>query len=182
MQVDKIIGVTMQKYPLAPPLPIISDPASLPDGVVKLGELTDTLNYHQRFAFYQNNGFVSIVEIDQRTLPDGKERLAYFQTDFPDEFLTWFPKTLTAFRLPPGQSPYTGMMIPNESVGGEMLSLSRAMAAGGDGRPGYSVYNFSRADHDGIGLMEITWIENFLFQGGLLDFIQSLGEEAAAPN
>lgn len=164
----------MKTYPISAPLSEITNPAILPIGVVELGQIVDTLNFNQRFVFYNNHGHLSIVEIDQRTLPNGKEMRGFYQSDFPMDFLTWFPKILAAFRLPPNTTPYSTMMTPEESVGGEMLAISRAVAAGGDGRPGYSVFNFSRACHDGQDLMEITWIESFLFEGGLLKLIESM--------
>lgn len=167
----------MQIYPLSQSLPKISNPTSLPLGIVELGQIVDTLNFNQRFVFYKNNGFLSIVEIDQRTLPNGLEMLEFYQSDFPATFLSWFPRTLAAFRLPPGSSPYTQMMTPEERIGGEMLAISRDVAAGGLGRPGYSVYNLSRAHHDGQGLMKITWMENFLYEGGLLNFIDEIDFE-----
>lgn len=164
----------MKSSPLSPSLPKILDPVILPSGVSELGEIVDPLNFNQRFVFYNNNDFLSIVEIDQRTLPNGKEMLALYQSDFPKDLLTWLPATLALFRQPPGTSPYAKMMTPEECVDGEMLAISRDMAAGGSGRPGYSVYNFSRAHHNGHGLMKITWMENFLYQGGLLDFLERI--------
>ncbi|MCG9683544.1 hypothetical protein L1D31_13290 [Vibrio sp. Isolate23] len=164
----------MKSYPLSPSLPKILDPAALPSGVSELGQIVDTSNFNQRFVFYKNNGFLSIVEIDQRTLPNGTEMLALYQSDFPSDLLTWLPNTLALFRQPPGTSPHSKMMTSEECIDGEMLAISRDVAAGGSGRPGYSVYNFSRAHHDSYGLMKITWMENFLYQGGLLDFIEGI--------
>lgn len=161
----------MNTYPFSQPLPKISDPASLPFGVMELGQITDTLNHNQRYVFYKNNGFLSIVEIDERTLPNGREILAFYQTDFPNAFFTWLPRTLADFRQPPNKSPYSRMMPPEECIDGEMLTISRDISAGGPGRPGYSIYNLSRAHHDGQGLMKLTWMENFLYQGGLLNYI-----------
>lgn len=164
----------MNTYPASTPLQIITDPVSLPTGIAEIGQIVDTLNYNHRFVFYKNHGHLSIVKIVQRTMPNGRDVQRFYQTDFPMAFLTWFPRVLAAFRLAPGASRSSTMMSPEESVSGEMLAIARAVAAGGDGRPGYSVYNFSRACHKGIGLMQITWIESFLFEGRLLKLIKSM--------
>jgi hypothetical protein len=115
----------------------------------------------------------------------------YYQSDFPLKFLTWFPETLTKFRLPPGQSPYRGFMTPDENVDGEMLAISRDMALGGPDKPGYTVHNFSRHqkpsgkpgiyhEEDWFEPMYACWTEEFLFEGGLLDFITRIAHHGHA--
>ena len=170
------------KYPLAEPLLYINDEKNLPAGVVYLGELVRPSK--GKYIFYINQkDYLSIVYIYLNPIKkDGSYR--YWQSDFPLKFLSWFPETLEKFRR--GESPYRGFMTPEENVDGEMLAISRDMALGGPDKPGYTVYNFSRHQKAGKPLvyhddgeewfwpMYACWTEEFLFEGGLLDFIRSL--------
>ena len=99
------------------------------------------------------------------------------------EFLTWFSKSLTEFQKSPieGGLPAGAMTSADEDVGGEMLCIQRAVGAGG-GHGGYTVRNRSRCKK-GYDINtefepdDISWSDNFLFEGGLLDLIKDLGEK-----
>ncbi len=62
-----------------------------------------------------------------------------------------------------------------------MLCIQRAMDAG-NRQQGYIIMNRSRNDHsdiwkDSYHPQEIVFAENFLFEGGLLDLIETLGNK-----
>jgi hypothetical protein len=85
-------------------------------------------------------------------------------------------------------------MTPEENVDGEMLAIARDMALGGPDQPGYTVYNFSRHQNGGepcvyhedgeewFSPMFACWTEEFLFEGGLLKFIENLGHQVFGKN
>lgn len=172
------------RYPVSDPLPYIDDENNLPNGVVKLAELSESeYKAWEKYALYlSQNKFLSIVYIFKAR----GGSLCYYQCDFPLRFLSWFPETLEKFRLPPGQSPYRGFMTPDENVDGEMLAISRDMAIGNRQEPGYTAHNFSRhqycgepapwtdAPNEPFWEMSMTWTEKYLFDGGLLELIQHL--------
>jgi hypothetical protein len=176
------------QYPVSDPLPYINDERNLPAGVVQLGELSEKES--KKYAFYTNqvNHLSIVYMLYDPFKKDGS--FLYYQCDFPMKFLIWFPNTLEKFRLPPDQSPYRGFMTPEENVDGEMLAISRKMAADGKNKPGYGVYNFSRHNDHGhpakwddtniesFWPMSMTWTEEFLFEKGLLDLIKDLARKA----
>ena len=167
------------KYPLSDPLPYINDEKNLPSGVIWLGEFFEKDNGNHVFYINQKD-YLSIAFIYLHPLKNDGSYL-YYQSDFPLKFLTWFPETLTKFR----NGQYRGFMTPEENVDGEMLAIARDMALGGPDKPGYTVYNFSRHQkagkprvyhaEDWFHPMYACWTEEFLFEGGLLKFIEDLG-------
>lgn len=158
-------------------MPVISDCTSSlfpPVGGTELGNITDSLNYNQRFTFFLNNKALTIIESREIITPKGKVWKYFPQKDFPLEFITWFPKALEQFRDPDG--PFEGLMTPKICVGGEMLAICREIAAGGNGIPGYGIYNFSRTHSGYSAPMSISWMESFLYEGGMLKFIKGLSK------
>ena len=173
--------VKKAKYPLKPQLPEILDHERLPTGAVELARIKNRLNYPKDFVFVNNNGGLSILETDTRIMGDGQERYFCFQTDFPLGFLSWFPRALQEFQKPPikGGLPAGAMVSSDQDVEGEMLCIFRLMDAGNH-QQGYSVMNRSRSERN-VGTenyfvaQEISFQENFLYEGGLLQLIEDLG-------
>ncbi|RMQ44349.1 hypothetical protein ALQ04_02214 [Pseudomonas cichorii] len=159
-----------ERYPLKPPLAQINDPQNLPAGVRLLSRIQDTqVPSGEHYLFFANEGGLSILHACER--PSGG--YLYEQSDFPQRFLDWFAPALRDFRKPSGQGTSSRLSAPVQEVGGEMLTLERGMAVGGEGEPGYIVNNWSRkrvlpglGDH--FMPMNVAWSERFLFQGGLL--------------
>ena len=175
--------ISKPKYPIKNNLPQIDRHDQLPDGAIKLAEIQDRLNsQYDTLVFVKNNGGLSILEYTDKTLKDGSPLYVCGQRDFPMEFLSWFAKALTEFQKPPAEGglPAGAMTSADEDVGGEMLCIQRAMGAG-RGHGGYAVRNRSRCRR-GYDINtefephDVSWGDNFLYEGGLLDLIKDLGE------
>ncbi|MDO7927991.1 hypothetical protein Q6A51_14440 [Pseudomonas sp. KFB-139] len=163
-----------ERYPLKPPLALIDDPQSPPAGARLLNQIQNPQAPGEHYLFFANNGALSILRGYAR--PDGQHQ--YEQSDFPQRFLDWFAPALRDFRKRAAQDVSSHLSSPVQEVGGEMLTLERGMAVGGDGEPGYIVNNWSRKRYlpgleDHFMPMNVAWTEDFLFKGGL---IRLLGE------
>ena len=170
------------KYKVINNLPAIRHHDQLPDDAIEIGRLYDPLE-NDTWVFAKHKQSLSIIDASSYQLKDGTPRYAIAQNDFPMEFLSWFSKALTEFQKPPieGGLPPGAMTSADESVGGEMLCIQRAMAGGG-GLGGYTVRNRSRCKRGNDIETEfephtVSWGDTFLFEDGLLDLIKKLGEE-----
>lgn len=171
------------KYTIKPHLPKIMDHNDLPPGAIELARINDALNYKKYFVFVNNNGALSIVKAKTKYLKTGGTRYHCDQTDLPLAFLSWFPKALREFQKPPAEGGLHagGMTSADKDVDGEMLCIQRSMDAGNH-QQGYCAVNRSRCDR-GVRLeghfrpQEITFAENFLYEGGLLALIEDLGDQ-----
>lgn len=158
-----------ERYPLKPPLALIDDPQSPPAGVRLLNQIENPQAPGEHYMFFANNGGLSILRAYAR--PDGGYQ--FEQSDFPQRFIDWFAPALRDFRKPAAQDASSRLSSPAQEVGGEMLTLERGMAVGGDGSPGYIVNNWSRKRYlpglEGHYMpMNVAWTEDFLFNGGLI--------------
>lgn len=169
-------------YSLKVALPEITRHDFLPAGCTVLADLKDnTCSTH--WYFVKNNGFLSILDVANRTLADGSNYYRCSNDDFPLEFLTWFPDALIEFQKTPAEGGlYAGAMTtPDIEVGGEMLCVQRALGVDQD-RGGYAVMNRSRCvKNKNIEISftphEVIWASRFLYDGGLLDLIKYLGQK-----
>ena len=179
--------ISKAPYPVKPDLPLISRHDQLPAGAVELAKITESTQ-GGLFYFVNNNGFLSILNVTEpgRTLANGRPYYRCSQDDFPLEFLTWFPIALEEFQKPPveGGLPAGGMATPDTDVGGEMLSIIRALGSD-QGRGGYGVDNYSRCVRGrdietSFAPHSVSWASRFLYEGGLLSLIKELGEKLRA--
>lgn len=158
-----------ERYPLKPPLALIDDPQSPPAGARLLNQIQNPQAPGEHYLFFANNGGLSILR--GYAQPDGQHQ--YEQSDFPQRFLDWFAPALRDFRKSAAQDASSRLSSPVQEVGGEMLTLERGMAVGGDGSQGYIVNNWSRKRYlpglEGHFMpMNVAWTEDFLFNGGLI--------------
>ena len=167
------------KYPQKEPLPKIENDLIYPDGAVELAKIVDTLNFGNTIFFLKYRKYLIIARARKEILT-GDKRFSVGQFDAPLEVLHWFSEALGEFIKPSSQGgPHPGAMTSkDEDVGGEMLCLQRAMDAGNN-QGGYVIVNRSRPSRlfDGYSPSEITFPENLLYQGGLLNLIKTLGEK-----
>ena len=172
------------KYPIKNNITQINRHDQLPPGATKLAEIRDSLNsQYDTLMFVKNSGSLSILNHATRVKKDGSPFYRCSQSDFPMEFLPWFAKALTEFQKPPieGGLPSGAMTSTDEDVGGEMLCIQRAMGAG-NGHGGYTIRNRSRCKRGNDIDTEfephtVSWGDNFLFEGGLLDLIKDLRKQ-----
>jgi hypothetical protein len=171
-------------YPIKPALPEISRHDQLPNGAIEIAKITE-FTEGGLFYFVKNNGSLSVLNVTEpgRTLANGQPYYRCSQTDFPLEFLIWFPKALDDFQKSPSEGGlHAGAMTtPDIEVGGEMLCLQRALGVDRD-RGGYAVINRSRCEKNknpetSFTPHELILASRFLYEGGLLDLIKNLGEK-----
>lgn len=169
-------------YPVKPDLPLITRHNQLPSGCRLLAEIPDNTT-DRRLYFVANNGHLSILDMVDRQFDDGDSYYRCAQHDFPLEFLIWFPIALEEFQKSPveGGLHAGAMCTPDMEVGGEMLSIIRALGSD-QGRGGYGVDNYSRCMR-GMDIEttfsphSVSWASRFLYEGGLLNLIIELGEK-----
>lgn len=168
-------------YPVKPDLPLITRHNQLPSGCRLLAEIPDNTT-DRRLFFVANNGYLSILDMVDRQFDDGDHYYRCAQDDFPLEFLIWFPIALEEFQKPPAEGGLHagGMATPDMDVGGEMLSIIRALGSD-QGRGGYGVDNYSRCMRGRdiettFSPHSVSWASRFLYEGGLLKLIIGLGE------
>ncbi|PPC75025.1 hypothetical protein C4K68_22630 [Pokkaliibacter plantistimulans] len=164
-----------ERYPLKPPLALIDDPQSPPAGARLLNQIQNPQAPGEHYLFFANNGGLSILR--SYAQPDGQHQ--YEQSDFPQRFVDWFAPALRDFRKPAVQDTSSRLSSPAQEVGGEMLTLERGMAVGGDGSQGYIVNNWSRKRYlpglEGHFMpMNVAWTEDFLFNGGLIRLLSDI--------
>ncbi len=177
--------ISKAPYPVEIDLPLIEKHDQLAAGCTHLTNIRDnTADRH--LYFVRNNGHLSILDVVDRPLPDGGRYQRCAQDDFPLEFLIWFPIALEEFIKPPAEGGLHagGMSTPDMEVGGEMLSLIRALGSD-QGRGGYGVDNYSRCKrgYDPETEFEphsVSWASRLLYDGGLLDLIKDLGKRYQA--
>lgn len=174
--------ISKAPHAIKPDVPKIERHDDLPVGCKELASIQDnTCSTH--WYFVNNNGFLSILDVADRTLNDGSHYYRCSHDDFPLEFLSWFEGALIEFQKPPteGGLHAGAMTTPNINVGGEMLCIQRALGVDQD-RGGYIVENNSRCkrNYDPETEFEphgVCWASRFLYEGGLLDLIKNLGEK-----
>jgi hypothetical protein len=164
------------RYPLKSPLALIDDPHNPPAGARLMNQIKNPHAPGEHYLFFANNGGLSILHA--YAWPDGGYRFA--QSDFPQRFIDWFAPALRDFRKPAEQDASSRLSSQVQEVGGEMLTLERGMAVGGDGSPGYIVNNWSRklyfpgGREDHFMPMNVAWSDDFLFSGGLIRLLGDL--------
>jgi hypothetical protein len=170
-------------YPQKPLLPKITHHETLPSDAVELARINDRLNFNDLRVFLKIEQTLVIVKVSGPGITKNP-MYVISQFELPLGFLPWFADALNGFRKPPAEGGlHAGAMTSaDEDVEGEMLCIQRAMDAG-NGLGGYVVVNRSRTDrlwlddpHD-YRASEITFPENFLYEGGLLQLITELGEK-----
>jgi hypothetical protein len=161
-----------------PPLIEITDPDNPPKGIRLLARIEDKLNYKgDFFSFYQQSNYLSIVNHWIVTPKNQPAYLATQQFDAPLAVLPWFVDKLDFFLKPSTQGglPANKIATDKELVGGERLTLTRAMDAGNARREGgYSIYNLNRANYSNSVHQGVTFSDSYLFHGGLLDLFKDL--------
>ncbi len=170
------------KYKQETLLPKLEKDLAYPQGFIELSRLKDTLNDGDYLFLFRYDDFIIFCEICEETL-QGDQRFSVSQFEAPLELLRWFPRALEEFVKPSSQGGlHPGAMTSrDEDVGGEMLCVQRAMDIGNN-QGGYYIVNRSREDRfikslNDYGPMEICFPENFLYEGGLLNLIKTLGEK-----
>ena len=169
------------KYPQEALMPEFVDHLTIPAGYVELARIVDDLNYKRTLYFFRyERKYLAIVSA-RTTVPIEDHRYTIGQFEAPLEMLVWFSKTLGEFIKPSSQGGlHPGAMTSgDEDVGGEMLCIQRAMDAGNN-QSGYTIVNRSRPNRlyrTAYRPSRITFPENFLYQGGLLNLIKTLGEK-----
>ncbi|HTF95542.1 MAG TPA: hypothetical protein VL995_05395 [Cellvibrio sp.] len=169
-------------YPVKPDLPSITRHDQLPTGCKQLASISDNTS-DRHLYFVNNHGFLSILDMVDRQRKDGSWLYHCAQDDFPLELLIWLPIALEEFQKPPAEGGLHagGIATPDMNVGGEMLSLVRALGSD-QGRGGYGVDNYSRCVRDknietSFTPHSVSWASRFLYEGGLLNLIIELGEK-----
>jgi len=163
-----------------PPLPEITHHEKLPQGAREIARIKSG---EPLYVFVKYEKWLIILK------PGGFKKYTIAQMDLPLGFLNWFPQALDNFRKPPAEGGLrAGAMVSDgELVEGEELCIMREM---GDQAwpekgppPGYAVENRSRLEHDYEDIpelrdpQEISFSEQFLFEGGLLSLIRRLGAQ-----
>ena len=170
------------KYSQKKFLPEIDNHLKIPHTYTEVARIRDVSNYVDIYLFFQCDQYLVIAVVDDK-IEFGDPRYGVDQFEAPLELLTWFPNALEEFIKPSSQGGlHPGAMTsPDEDVGGEMLCIQRAMDAGNN-QGGYYIVNRSREDRymkslNGYSPMEMSFPENLLYQGGLLNLIKTLGEK-----
>lgn len=167
------------KYSQEKLLPEIDNHFKIPQVYKEIARIRDTSNYGDMCLFLKYNQYLVIALVDDE-IEFGDPRYGVDQFEAPLELLTWFPKALDEFIKPSSKGGlHPGAMTSqDEDVGGEMLCVQRAMDAGNN-QGGYTIVNRSRPSrlYHGYNPSRMTFPENFLYQGGLLDLIKDLGEK-----
>ncbi|GAB3528826.1 hypothetical protein [Photobacterium alginatilyticum] len=172
------------QYPQLKQLPDLTNIKDLENYAIKLGEIQDSVNQNIKYVFVNNINHLSILEHRTKKLDDGSISFRSYQTDFPLQFLAWFIEALIDFRKAPENGGlHSGAMVTNDQcIDGEMLCIKRAMAYDGPGIPGYSIVNRSRRNRNLSSEIiyfpqEISFSEQFIFNGGLIKLIQDLADK-----
>ncbi|HAS6175133.1 TPA: hypothetical protein I7148_00235 [Vibrio vulnificus] len=163
----------IQKYPVQPALPTITQHEQLPTGAIEIGRLLDTTEVEDLYVLVKRNNYLSIL-----TAYKNLKTHQYYcdQFDFPLRVLSLFPKALEEFRKPPaGGGLHAGTMTSaDENVDGEMLCVQLA-------KQGYHLVNLSRqsplGDVDSYMPTRISFSYHFLYDLGFLDLLKKLGEQ-----
>ncbi|WP_347360641.1 hypothetical protein [Vibrio vulnificus] len=163
----------IQKYPVQPALPTITQHDQLPTGAIEIGRLLDTTEAEDLYVLVKRDNYLSILTA-YRNLKTHQYYCKQF--DFPLRVLSWFPKALEEFRKPPvaGGLHAGAMTSADENVDGEMLCVQLATQ-------GYHLVNLSRqsplGDVDSYMPTRISFSYHFLYDLGFLDFLKKLGEQ-----
>ena len=170
------------KYPQQALLPKITDHTSLPAHAVELARISDRLNYRGLYIFLKIDRLLVIVKVYGPEI-SGSKHYIIDQFEAPLGVLPWFADALNEFIKPPVQGGlHAGAMTSaDQNVEGDMLCIQRAMDAG-NGQSGYVIVNRSRPNWQtlqwhGYRASEITFADNFLYDGGLLPLFTELGEK-----
>jgi len=164
-------------------LPQIMHHEKLPGGAKEIARITEQEKGNSTLVFVKYQRWLILV------VPS--DFLGYHTTQFevPLGFLDWFPKALKNFRASPSEGglPAGRVSTADQTVEGEILCIQRNM---GDRdwphkgeAPGYAVLNRSRPDPNFTlfeRASEISFSEQFLYQGGLMDLIERLGNQYKA--
>ncbi|WP_062271056.1 hypothetical protein [Endozoicomonas arenosclerae] len=162
------------KYPIQPALQKVIQHSRLPVDSVELGRMRNISRANiLHILVKRSDRWLSILSVRGDDPLLGKKYRCY-QDDFPLGFLSWFPKALEDFRKPPAEGGlHAGAMSSIDyDIEGEMLCVQRTVE-------GYEVLNRSR--NASLGTLyrpvSIEFTENFLYQEGLLNLIQKLGDQ-----
>ena len=168
------------EYPQKPLLPKITDHESLPPGAIELARISDKLNTNTLFLFLKWENILVIVQVTGPKV-NGSRRYSIGQFEVTLGVLPWFSDALTNFQKPPAEGGlHAGAMSSaDQDVEGDMLCIQRAMYAAND-QPGYDIVNRSRPNRYIQGdycSSQISFADNFLYEGGLLQLFTELGEK-----
>ena len=113
--------------------------------------------------------------------PQTKEsRWLTYQLEFPKTGLRWIVDTLTIkFVKPPEEGGLPGGVFHYEEViGGEELSIGRAMGLGtrDNRQSGYTLTTVSRKEEIGTSSKKLNFTDAFLFEHGFLKLIEDTAE------
>ncbi|WP_448565362.1 hypothetical protein [Thalassotalea ganghwensis] len=166
-----------------PALIEITDPNCPPDGILKIAEINDKLNYPDEiYSFFQQGEHLSIVHHWIITPKNKAPYLTTDQFDAPLAILPWFVNKLEFFIKPSSQGglPPNKIATDKDPIAGENLILGRLVDAGNARRDGgYDITNLQRKDHAPISnsYQTISFSDSFLFQGGLLELWKELANK-----